>query len=411
MRSNFATQPFTFGKLHPSRKRLDGLSRFFFNSSNIIAIAALAILLLTIINQAFTMVGTIDMVDRTTLIDSPINSLSKTELISLLEQNLTANRLKTLDRDTPLVERNQAQLTLLVESEVFKTSIVASFNLLDALLHYKSLETQIITSYPQARISMRSWIDWAFITNAMSKKPEEAGVRTAMLGSAFIILIAILFAFPLGVSTAIYLEEYEYKTSRLARIIQLNIDNLAGVPSILYGVLGLAIFVRALGPLTSGNLFGSEAANGRTVISAGLTMALLILPILITNSQEAIRAVPNSLRLASYGIGATQWQTIWHHVLPSALPSILTGAILAISRGLGETAPLIIVGAATYITKNPTGLFSNFTALPIQIYNWTTRPQAEFRNAAAAAILILLILLLSLNAAAILWRNHLHKNR
>ncbi len=410
MNSNSRNFLFSNGNMHTSRKRVDRASKIFFSLSNGIAILALLILLLTIINQAFTMVGKIDQVDRTLLIDVPVESLSKNELISLLEENLTANRIKTLDRDTPLIERTQKQLINLVESEVFQVSIVASYNLFDAALNSQSLKANLLAEYPQAEISMRSWINWNFISNAMSKKPEEAGIRTAILGSFFIIIIAILVAFPLGISTALFLEEYSDKTSRLARIIQLNIDNLAGVPSILYGVLGLAIFVRTLGPITSGNILGSDAANGRTIISAGLTMALLILPILITNSQEAIRAVPNSLRMASYGIGATKWQTIWHHVLPSALPGILTGAILAVSRGLGETAPLIIVGAATYITKNPTGLFSNFTALPIQIYNWTTRPQVEFRNTAAAAILILLILLLSLNASAILWRNRLHKN-
>lgn len=396
------------GTLH-TRKKLDSASKFFFGISNGIAILALCILLFTIINQSFTMVATVDQVDRSRFIAQPIESISKTELIHLLESNLSVNRVKTLDREKPLVERSDAQLRKLVESEVFKTTIVGTVNLFDSLLHAKTVKSQLLAEYPNARVSFYSWINWSFITSTMSKKPEESGIRTALFGSLFIILIAILVSFPLGVSTAIFLEEYSSKSSKLARVIQTNIDNLAGVPSILYGVLGLAIFVRALGPITSGNLFGSLAANGRTVLSAGLTMALLILPILITNSQEAIRAVPNSLRLASYGLGATKWQTVWHHVLPSALPGILTGSILAISRGLGETAPLIIVGAATFITKNPTSVFSNFTALPIQIYNWTTRPQAEYRNAAAAAILVLLILLLSLNSAAIMWRNRIQK--
>jgi phosphate transport system permease protein len=157
--------------------------------------------------------------------------------------------------------------------------------------------------------------------------------------------------------------------------------------------------------LTSGAAFGFPGDNGRTILSAGLTMGLLILPILIINAQEAIRSVPGSLRQASYGLGATRWQTIWHHVLPAALPGILTGAILAVSRAIGETAPLIVVGAATYITSDPTGPFSKFTALPIQIYNWTSQPQEAFRNIAAAAIIVLLIALLSLNSVAILLRN------
>ena len=192
-------------------------------------------------------------------------------------------------------------------------------------------------------------------------------------------------------------------------MIQTNIDNLAGVPSIVYGILGLALFVRTLEPLTSGAIFGIERGNGRTILSAGLTMALLILPIIIINAQEAIRTVPDSLRQASYGLGATRWQTIWSHVLPYALPGIMTGTILAISRAIGETAPLIVVGSSTMVTSDPTGPFSSFTALPIQIYNWTMRPQPAFQHIAAAAIIVLLIALLSLNAVAIMLRNRFTK--
>ena len=253
-----------------------------------------------------------------------------------------------------------------------------------------------------------SWLNKEFITQPQSSKPEYAGVRTAILGSLWTIAITILFAFPIGVGAAIYLEEYAADTP-FNRLIQTNINNLAGVPSIIYGILGLAVFVRALEPITSGALFGyvpeGTTANGRTILSAGLTLGLLVLPLIIINAQEAIRAVPNSLRNASYGLGATKLQTIWHHVLPQALSGILTGAILAISRAIGETAPLVVVGASTFITFDPTSPFSKFTTLPIQIYQWTSRPQDEFRNLAAAAIIILLILLLSLNASAILLRN------
>jgi phosphate transport system permease protein len=206
---------------------------------------------------------------------------------------------------------------------------------------------------------------------------------------------------------AIYLEEYATDNS-LNRLIQTNINNLAGVPSIVYGILGLAIFVRALERLTSGEIFGlvdPTTANGRTVLAAGLTLGLLVLPIIIINAQEAIRAVPQSLRKASYGLGATKWQTVWSHVLPNAIPGILTGTILAISRAIGETAPLVVVGASTAISFDPSSPFSKFTTLPIQIYQWTSRPQDEFRSLAAASILVLLIILLSLNASAILLRN------
>jgi phosphate transport system permease protein len=223
-------------------------------------------------------------------------------------------------------------------------------------------------------------------------------------GSLFIIFLTIVVAFPIGVGAAIYLEEYA-ADNRLNRIIQTNINNLAGVPSIIYGMLGLAIFVRTLEMLTSGNLFGTHMANGRTVISASFTLALLVLPLIIINAQEAIRAVPASLRQASYGLGATKWQTIWNHVLPYSMPGILTGTILAISRALGETAPLILVGGATYLTQDPKGPFSIFTAIPLLIYRWTTLPQAEFRNVAAAAIVVLMIVLLVLNSFAVVLRN------
>ncbi len=221
--------------------------------------------------------------------------------------------------------------------------------------------------------------------------------------------LTILIAFPLGVGAAIYLEEYAGRT-RLNRIIQTNINNLAGVPSIIYGMLGLSIFVRALNVITSGRIVGLDSDNGRTILAAALTMALLILPLIIINAQEAIRAVPTSLRQASLALGASKWQTIWHHVLPAAFPGILTGNILAMSRAIGETAPLIVVGASTYIVVDPDGPFARFTALPILIYNWTSQPQAEFRSIAAAAIMVLLLLLLSLNSAAVILRNRFRRS-
>ena len=220
-------------------------------------------------------------------------------------------------------------------------------------------------------------------------------------------------AFPIGVAAAIYLEEYA-TDNILNRLIRVNIYNLAGIPSIIYGILGLAIFVRVLEPLTSGRIFGlasDAAANGRTIISAAATLALLILPIIIINAQEAIRATPQSIRDSSYGLGATKWQTVRHHVLPYSIDRIITGAILALSRAIGETAPLVVIGAATFVTVDPKGIFSKFTTLPIQIYQWTARPQDEYRHLAAAAIVILLIMLFAMNSVAIILRNHYSKKR
>jgi phosphate transport system permease protein len=199
------------------------------------------------------------------------------------------------------------------------------------------------------------------------------------------------------VGAAIYLEEYARK-SWLTRAIQTNIANLAGVPSIVYGILGLAVFVRAL-------------AMGRSVIAGALTLALLILPVVIIASQEAIRAVPGSMRLGSYALGATRWETIRHHVLPHAMPGILTGTILALSRAVGEAAPLLLVGAVGFVQFAPRGLQDAFTVIPIQIFNWTSRPQAEFQELAAAGSIVLLVLLLAMNAVAILLRNRYAKRR
>ena len=271
----------------------------------------------------------------------------------------------------------------------------------------------IAETIPQGTLQWRSWLTTDFLASPQSSVPDLAGIQTAIYGTLWVVFITIVIAMPLGVGAAIYLEEYATMVSnptlrRFNGIIQTNINNLAGVPSIIYGILGLAIFVRALEPITSGAIFGLSdpaTANGRTVLSAGLTLALLILPLIIINAQEAIRAVPPSLRQAGMGLGATKWQTIWAHVLPNAIPGILTGNILAMSRAIGETAPLVVIGASTFITVNPSSPFSKFTPLPIQIYKWTARPKDTFRNIAAAAIIVLLILLLTLNATAVLLRN------
>lgn len=262
-----------------------------------------------------------------------------------------------------------------------------------------------------AQLKFISWLTVDRLVRPQSSEVMTAGIRTAILGSLWTIFITILFAFPIGVGAAIYLEEYA-ADNWVNRVIQTNINNLAGVPSIIYGILGLAIFVRGLEPLTSGSLFGfvdPTTANGRTVLSAGLTLGLLVLPLIIINAQEAIRSVPQSLRHAGYGLGATKWQITWAHVLPNAIPGILTGTILAISRAIGETAPLVVVGASTAISFDPSSPFSKFTTLPIQIYQWTARPQAEWQHLAGAAILVLLVLLLSLNAVAIVMRNKLSR--
>jgi phosphate transport system permease protein len=240
-------------------------------------------------------------------------------------------------------------------------------------------------------------LSWDFITSYTSRHASESGIRPALAGSLFIIMLTGLIALPTGVAAAIYLEEYGSR-SRMARLIELNIANLAAVPSIIYGLLGLALFVRVLG-------------FGGSIIAGASTLALLVLPVVILSTREALRTVPMSLREGSYALGATKWQTIWYQVLPVAVPGILTGLILALSRAIGETAPLITIGALTYVPFLPDSIWSPFTVLPIQIFNWVSRPQAAFAQNAAAAILVLLALLLSMNAAAIWLRDRLQKRR
>jgi phosphate transport system permease protein len=238
-------------------------------------------------------------------------------------------------------------------------------------------------------------MSWEFITGFPSRRAERAGILPALVGSVLLIGLTAVLALPVGVGSAIYLEEYG-KRSRLAGVIEINIANLAGVPSVIYGLLGLGLFVRALG-------------LGRSVLSGAATLALLVLPVVIMSSREALRTVPQALREACYALGATRWQAIARVVLPTALPGILTGAILALSRAMGETAPLIVVGALTYVTFLPDSINSPFTALPIQIFNWVSRPQPEFLVNAAAGIVVLLVTMLLLNAVAILLRNRLQR--
>jgi phosphate transport system permease protein len=241
-------------------------------------------------------------------------------------------------------------------------------------------------------------LGWSFLTSYPSRKPEDAGILAALVGSLWLLVLTALVAFPIGVGAAIYLEEYSTQ-SRLQRLIEINIANLAGVPSIIYGLLGLELFVRIMRPIT----------GGRSVLAGALTMALLVMPIVIIAAREALRAVANSQRTAAYALGATRWQVTSRVVVPAALPGILTGTILALSRAVGETAPLITMGALTYVAFLPdfslAGLQSPFTVLPIQIFNWVSRPQAGFHVNAAAGIVVLLAVLLMMNAAAIILRN------
>ena len=436
-----------------ARKKTKGhFARFGLLTLLILAVLALASLLYTIISDSFGLVAVVNEKEPQQIVADlgydpatvSLASLDKEDLIVALQGAISNNVGRRLEREQRFFDdrlvfetqakwdeicasgdaptgctapaRSQGDVLVLVEERVVQPDIIAAEALLPSIFDADGFRDKVRTAFAetperfpdytvdQVRFEWRAWLNMRFLTTSSNSTPELAGIRTAILGSAWLVVITVAFAVPVGVGAAIYLEEFA-KRNRMNDFIQTNINNLAGVPSIIYGMLGLAVFVRLLEPLTSGSLFGTGVDSGRTVLSAGLTLGLLTLPVVIISSQEAIRAVPNSLRQAGMSLGATRWQTVRSHVLPVALPGILTGTILAIARAIGETAPLILVGAASFITLDPSGPFSKFTALPIQIFQWTALPQFEFKHLAAAASLALLVMLLLLNAVAVLLRN------
>lgn len=266
-------------------------------------------------------------------------------------------------------------------------------------------------------------LDWSFFSEAASRKPDKAGMRPAIIGSILVCFVCAISALPIGVGTAIFLEEYRPKGKFLRRLhgfLQLNISNLAGVPSIVYGILGLTVFVGMFG------LFGTQLEPawtlgteddwyylrlpfGRTIIAGGLTLMLVVLPIVIVSSQEALRAVPDSLRQGALASGATKWQMIWKMTLPASVPGIMTGSILAMSRAIGEAAPILVIAGIVYVRFNPRSLLDDFTVMPLQIYNWANRPQEAFYDLAATGIIVLLGILLTFNAVAVFIRQKFQK--
>lgn len=541
----------------------------FFYISNFVGLTVLIVLILHVLNSSFGLTAVVNTVEPSALADRPLEELQQDELDQILVEQM-GNRLRVFIRDrysvvpaseftiTPVsaslggaqIPEGTAEFTIndltsehlleflnlnlsredaldLISNEVVKPRVVGTWTLLDSLFNRAEIERQVTESDRMrgGQLEFRSWISLDFVTSSVSSSATTAGLRTALIGSFLIISITAVSALIVGIAAAVYLEEYA-SDNWLNNLIEINIRNLAAIPSIIYGMLGLAVLAQALAVFTGGYAFGvnlpaqsadqvvsyvdtafglpalssderkllqeraasvrsdyaafvnfivsniqtdaidettkealvrqfldyrvpsiaslarystpslddtrqslvgiipdgilSEIGleslaenlrvygtfniNGRTVLSAGLTLGLLILPVIIVNAQEALRAVPPSIREASYGLGATRWQTTARQVLPAALPGIMTGVILSVSRAIGETAPLLVVGASTFIGVDPNGPFSKFTVVPIQIYQWTSRPEQEFRAVAAAAIIILLIVMLLLNATAIFIR-------
>ena len=443
-----------FQSLVSSRKRKGLAARLVFLTALTIAVLALLTLLYTIINDSFGLVAVVNERNPEDIVadlgfdpeTTALADLSREDHLGLLAETLSSGVGRRLEREQRFLAngflfedpdvyaelcaapepvegcsagiRSDADVLALVEERVVVPDVIASRELVPSILDPGSFEEEVVTAFEetpqrfdeytvdQVRFEWRAWLNMEFLQRPNNSTPEIAGVRTAIRGSTGLMIITRLFSVPVGVGAASALGEFA-KPTRFNELVQTNSNHLAGVPSVIYGMLGLAVLVRTLEPFTSGSLFLDEGAsgNGRTIMAGGITLGLLILPVIIISAQEALRAVPNSLRQAGMGLGASRWQTVRAQVLPVALPGILTGTILAVARAIGETAPLIVVGASGFFTADPSGPFSNYTAMPIQIFQWTGFPQEEFRNIAAAAILVLLVLLLILNGTAVFLRN------
>ncbi len=291
-----------------------------------------------------------------------------------------------VERDYEPAPEEAARGNRVWKNRLFKAAMLFSMLVAFGTLAVLLIDT-IITGWPA--------IEWKLFSDVPSTLPEEAGARPAILATLYLGLIVLFLSVPIGILTAVYLEEYANRDRWWNRVIEVNIQNLAAVPSIVYGILGLAFIVRGIGV-------------GRVVFAGGLILTLVVLPTVVVASREAIRSVPDSIRQGAFALGATKWQVVWRQVLPAAIPGMATGSILALSRAVGETAPLIMVGAITYVAFNPE-LFGPYTALPVQIYNWTRQPDPEFQTLAAAGAIVLLVIVLSMNAVAIFLRNRYRK--
>jgi phosphate transport system permease protein len=287
-----------------------------------------------------------------------------------------------IERDYEPAPEEHTRRSRALKNRLFKAAMLFSMLVAFGTLAVLLVDT-IITGWPA--------LDGNLLGNPPSTQPDEAGAKPAILATLYLGLLVLLFSVPIGILTAIYLEEYADRNRWWNRVIEVNIQNLAAVPSIVYGILGLAFIVRGLGV-------------GRVVFAGALILTLVVLPTVVVASREAIRSVPDSIRQGAFALGATKWQVVWRQVLPAAIPGMATGSILALSRAVGETAPLIMVGAVVYVAFNPT-LFGEYTALPVQIYNWTKQPDADFQTLAAAGAIVLLLIVLSMNAVAIFVRN------
>jgi phosphate transport system permease protein len=384
------------------RNRKNSLAGVLLHVGAIVSLLSVVILLLSVLNNAFGLV----LLEYATQPDrvygtSDPKTLERSRLEEILSKHLTERQIRQVNVERPIAERDADDLLGLIDRLVLAPHILEAWTLEESLFQQDSIY-RIHSSRPGTVLQFRSWLSRDFLTAPQHRVPQFAGIRTALLGSLWILAVITVVALPVGLGTAIYLEEYAHPERWYNRLIELNIESLAGVPSVIFGLLGLAIFVPALAPL---------GGDGRNVLSAGLTLSILVLPVVITESRVALREVPGSLRLAGISLGASRWQTLRYHLLPASMGRIVSAMILALSRAFGEAAPLIVLGTSAFLSSDPVSLFSRAITLPVQVFQWTLRPQSQFRNSAAAAIIVLLVLSLLLNGSAALVAHRSSKRR
>ncbi len=386
------------GKFGPEhrRSRRNSLAFILLHLGAILSFLSVAILLLSVLNNVFGLVLLEYAVHPKQVYgDGEPDRLDRNQLEDILSEHLTEHLKRRMESDRPVTERDSENLIEMINRYVLAPRILEAWTLGESLFQQDAIR-RVQNSRPGTTLQFRSWLSKDFLTSPQHQEPQFAGIRTALLGSLWILGVLVAIALPIGLGTAIYLEEYARPERWYNRLIEMNIDSLAGVPSLVFGLLGLAVFVPAL---------ASFEGDGRNVLAAGMTLSILVLPVVIMESREALRDVPLSLRMAGFSLGATRWQILQYHILPASMGRIISAMILAISRAFGEAAPLIVLGTSAFLSSDPVSLLSRAVALPVQIFQWTLRPQSQFRNNAAAAIVVLLLLSLLLNSLAVFVRH------
>lgn len=333
--------------------------------------------------------------------------LTVADRVALLEAEASPGVLRRLESEEPLGDRTSDELDALLDQFVFQSTVVQTWSIVDSVFRRDEIEA-IAAQVPGAELRMHSWVNPSFLVRPLNRRPLQTGIRTALLGSLWIVALSMAIAFPVGVATAVFLTEYA-TAGWFTRFVRVNVETMASVPSIIYGILGLALFVRTLGSVTSGAFLGTGdgSAAGRTILSAGLTLAILVLPAIIINVRDILENVPPGYREACYSVGARRSTVVMRRILPSVGGQLVTVLLLGISRVIGETAPLLVIGAAAFITVDPSGIFSRFTSLPTQIFFWTSGLTGANRNLAAAAIVVLIVLSIGLNVVFVLIKRRL----